>query len=114
MKLMVFSVKTFFEVLCPKGLIFITAGERSAFQAVVFVCSPYRRQRGFCRRSMTCGYENPAHSGEKQIPSARMPDMPFVSEKDSTSKKDFVIRNLKYPDFHLLLSLHFFLKQEYR
>jgi hypothetical protein len=36
---------------------------------------------------MTCGYENPAHSGEKQIPSARMPGMPFASEKYSTSKK---------------------------
>jgi hypothetical protein len=22
---------------------------------------------GFCRRSMTCGYENPAHSGEKRL-----------------------------------------------
>ncbi|MDR3094839.1 MAG: hypothetical protein LBU62_09410 [Bacteroidales bacterium] len=52
---------------------------------------------GFCRRSMTCGYENPAHSGEKQIPSARMPGMPFVS---STSKKDLAIHHSSFIIHH--------------
>jgi hypothetical protein len=60
----VFRVSCFvFRVSC-----FEFRGSRFEVRVSSFEVLPFRQgPEGFCRRSMTCGYENPAHSGEKRM-----------------------------------------------